>query len=140
MKEETEEIEESQAEMEPDSQDPQDPPDLQDRSSTKTASTTLLAAPDLREDLEFLARLDSLAQLDPKATVESLVCPDTVQRGRKASRVWWSDLTGASSDWRDSADRRETEDLWDPSGLLVRMVLRGSKERSGCPGARVVPE
>lgn len=100
MKEETEEKEESQDEMGLGCRDHQDHPDLQDRSSTK-AVWMLLAVLDLREDQECPGRLDSLAQLDLKASVESQVCPDTDLRGRKVNQGWWLDLMEASSDWRD---------------------------------------
>lgn len=142
MKEETKEKEENQAEMERAFLDLQDLLDLQDKSSIRTKAVLIpwWAPLDLREEQEFPVRLDSLAQLDLRVTVETLVCPDTVTRGRKENRGSWSVLMEVSSDWKDSLDRRVTEALWDPPDLLVRMGLRASKERSGCPGARVVLE
>lgn len=124
-KEETREREENQAEMGPDSQDPQDHPDHQARSSTRTqaVSTMSPAALDLREELVCLVRLDSRAQLDLKATVEILVCLDTVTRGRRGSQGWWWGLMEAS-DWRASVGRRAKEELWDLLDLLVHTVLR----------------
>lgn len=126
VKEETQEREENQAEMGLDSRDPQDLLDLQARSSTRTQAvlTTLLAESVLREDLGCPVRLDFLAQLDLKETEESLVCPDTVRRGRRASLGWWWDLMEMSSDWRASQGSGATEDLWDPLDLLDLTALR----------------
>lgn len=126
VKEETKGREENQAEMGQDSRDHQDLPDLLDRSSTRTlaAWTTLLAALDPRVGLGCPVKLDFLAQSDLKENEESLVCLDTVRRGRRESLGSWWDLMEASSDWRASLGRRATEELWDPLDLLVLMVLR----------------
>lgn len=87
MNEESKETEENPVEMGPDHQDHRDHQDHQDRSFTGAQAdlSPVVALLDLRVDPVYLVRLDSLAPLDLKETAESLVCQDTLRRGKRES-------------------------------------------------------
>lgn len=83
----TEVKEENLVEMELDSKDHLAHLDPQDRLSTKIQATTMvyLEVPDLREDLVYQAKLDSLALWGQKVTKGTRDCQDMELRGKRES-------------------------------------------------------